>query len=155
MAPAFALIPYQVGVGSHGRSISGRRSIMGRNGADEGASTRRRSVSAVGSFGLQTWWIACPSDTMLQHILMELRLIATRDRGTIDGVSTSSLSGSDVPWVDYLSPPFAARKVACNFLFLRASLSTTRLDVQRFNHYPFTNSIFSEGVSQKPGYLPT
>ena len=45
MAPAFALVPYEVGIGSQRGSISGRRSRMGRNGVEEGAPTQRRSVS--------------------------------------------------------------------------------------------------------------
>ena len=45
MAPAVALVPYEVGIGSQRGSISGRRSRMGRNGVEEGAPTQRRSVS--------------------------------------------------------------------------------------------------------------
>ena len=42
MAPAIALVPCEVGLGSQGRSIPVRRSITGRNGVDEGAPTRRQ-----------------------------------------------------------------------------------------------------------------
>ncbi|EJK59795.1 hypothetical protein THAOC_19942 [Thalassiosira oceanica] len=42
VAPAFALVPYEVGLGSQGRSIPVRRPITGRNVVDEGAPTRRQ-----------------------------------------------------------------------------------------------------------------